>query len=267
MKLDFNNPFLIVVFTVTIFLAILKLPLEFLLDNFDLTKQQFNNIDRIVKNVVLTFLAIMVIKKLRITKLSGLSTEISFKNKYLIIIPMYLVIFGGLSLIGLDLSNVTVIDSILLCLAMLSVGFVEEFIFRGILQPVFLKNYIHHEYGIYIGILTPAFLFGALHLVNLDSSNIAASVSQVVYAFFIGTAFGAILLKTNKLVPLAILHGLIDIMFSINTLNEADAIAGQLEKQSIGDAIGSMLFVLPLFIVSIFIIRKISKESIITKIT
>jgi flagellar biogenesis protein FliO len=56
-------------------------------------------------------------------------------------------------------------------------------------------------------------------------------------------------------------------MFSINTLNEADAIAGQLEKQSIGDAIGSMLFVLPLFIVSIFIIRKISKESIITKMT
>ena len=266
MKLLLKNPFIITIITIAIFLGTIKLPLNFLLDNFDFTVQQSNNIDRIIKNVVLTFLAFIVIKKLNISQLSGLSKQLSFKNKYLVIIPMYLVIFGGLSLIGIDLSNVTIVDSILLCLAMLSVGFVEEFIFRGILQSAFLKKYVQHKFGVYIGIFVPAFLFGALHLINLDISNIAASISQVVYAFFIGSAFGAILLKTNRLVPLAILHGIIDIVFSINTLRDNEAIPGQLEPQSIGDAIGSMLFVLPLFIVSLFIIRRISKESILCKL-
>ena len=97
-------------------------------------------------------------------------------------------------------------------------------------------------------------------------SNIAASIGQVVYAFFIGAAFGAILLKTNKLIPLAILHGLIDIVFSINTLLDDGAMAGEIEQQDIGQAIGSMLVVLPLFIVGLFIIRKISLRSIQEKI-
>ncbi len=265
MKLLSKNPYLITIIIIIIFLGILKLPLDFLLDNFDLTLQQSNNIDRIIKNVVIIILSIIVIKKLGITKLAGLNEQFSLQHKYLIAIPLYLVIFGALTLMGIDLSNIAIVDAILLFLAMLSVGFVEEFIFRGILQSIFLKKYIHHKYGIYIGIFIPALLFGSLHLVNFDTSNIAASVSQVIYAFFIGASFGAILLKTNKLIPLAILHGLIDIVFSINTLSDNDAIPGQLEQQSIGDAIGSIVFVLPLFIASILIIRKISKESIMVK--
>lgn len=266
MKLALKNPFVIVTLTIVFFIAILRLPLDLLLENFDLTNQQVDNIETILKNVLILSLSILAIKKLGITKLSGLSRQDKFKNKFLLLIPSYTIIFGVLSLVGTDLSSITIVDTVLLCLAMLSVGFVEEFIFRGILQSVFLKKFIHHKNGIYISVLLPALLFGLLHLLNLDTSNIAASLSQVVYAFFIGSAFGAILLKTNKLIPLAILHGLIDIVFSVNVLLDDTAIPGELEQQSFSEAFGSMIFLLPLFIFALFTIRSIHKESVIAKI-
>ena len=267
MKTAIKNPFIITVITLILFLGILKLPINTtILETFDLTIQQSDNISRLLINLVIIILAIYAIKKLKLVELSGLSKHIRLQNKFLILIPLYLVIIGVLSLLGTDLSSISTIDFILLSLAMLSVGFVEEFIFRGILQPIFLKRYSHRKNGILISIFLPAALFGGLHLLTLDMSNIAASIGQVVYAFFIGAAFGAILLKTNKLVPLAIIHGLIDIVFSINTLLDDGAMAGEIEQQDIGQAIGSMLVVLPLFIVGLFTIRKISLRSIQEKI-
>ena len=266
MKTAIKNPFVITAITLLFFLGILALPLDSLLDSFDLSRQQSSNINKLVKNSVILILAIFAIKKLKIAKLSGLSQQMKLQNKFLILIPLYLVIIGVFSLLGTDLSSISIIDFLLLSLAMLSVGFVEEFIFRGILQSVFLKRYAHRKNGILIGIILPAALFGVLHLLNLKMSNIAASIGQVVYAFFIGAAFGAILLKTNKLIPLAIMHGLINTVFSINTLLDDSAVIGEIEQQDIGQAIGSMVVVLPLFIVGLFIIRKISIGSIQEKI-
>ncbi|WP_027077485.1 CPBP family intramembrane glutamic endopeptidase [Maribacter antarcticus] len=266
MKIAIKNPFVITAITLLLFLGILKLPLDTLIDNFDLSSQQSSNSNKLVKNLVILILALFVIKKLKIVELSGLSQQMKLQNKFLILIPFYLVIIGVFSLLGTDLSSISTIDFILLSLTMLSVGFVEEFIFRGILQSVFLKKYAHRKNGILIGIFLPAALFGALHLLNLKMSNIPASIGQVVYAFFIGVAFGAILLKTNKVIPLAIIHGLINTVFSINTLLNDSAVAGEIEQQDIGQAIGSMLVVLPLFIVGLCIIRKINIGSIQEKI-
>ena len=87
-----------------------------------------------------------------------------------------------------------------------------------------------------------------------------------MYAFFIGFSFGVILLRTNKLIPLAIIHGLINFVFSISTLTDGSSVASQLEEQSWGDALGSVFAVLPLFIVSLFLLKKVTKESILEKI-
>lgn len=266
MKTVIKNPLVITVITLILFLGILRLPLNSLIEKLNLTSQQSDSVIRLIKNSVILILAIFAIKKLKLVELSGLSKHIKLQSKFLILIPLYLVLIGVLSLLGTDLSSISAIDMILLSLAMISVGFVEEFIFRGILQSVFLKKYSHQKNGILISIFLPAALFGGLHLLNLNMSNIAASISQAIYAFFIGAAFGAILLKTNKLIPLAILHGLIDIVFSIHTLLDDNAMAGEIEQQDIGQAIGSILVVLPLFIVGLFITRKISLGSVQEKI-
>ncbi len=266
MKTAIKNPFIITVITLILFLGILKLPLSMVQDNLDLSSQQSDNIIRLIKNIVILILAIFAIKKLKLVELSGLSRHIKLQNKFLILIPLYLVLIGLFSLLGTDLSSISAIDFILLSLAMLSVGFVEEFIFRGIIQSVFLKKYGHKKRGILICIFLPATLFGILHLVNINMSNITASIGQVVYAFFIGVAFGSILLKTNKIVPLAILHGLVNIVFSIPTLIDYSVMTGEIEQQDIAQAIGSMLVVLPLFVVGLFIMRQISLISVQEKI-
>ena len=266
MKLQNNNPYIITIITIAVFLGVIKFPLEPLLDSFEFTAQQSDNIARILKNGILIVLALLAIYKMRIVKLAGLSTQLKLQHRWLILIPLYLVVLGIFQAAGLDLSSVATIDIALLVLAMLSVGFVEEFIFRGILQAVFLKKYIHRKNGIYISIFIPAFLFGALHLVNLDTSNIAASVSQAIYAFFIGAAFGAIVLKTNKLVPLAILHGVIDIVFSLYVLRDTNAIPGELPPQDLSSSIGAVVLVLPLFIAGLFIIRRIPKQQVVQKL-
>ena len=267
MKTIIKNPFVIIVIPLILFKGILKLPINTtILETFDLSIQQSDNISRLLKNLVIIILAIYAIKKLKLLELSGLSKHLKLQNKFLVLIPLYLVLIGVFSLLGTDLSSIAAFDFILLSLAMLSVGFVEEFIFRGILQSLLLKKYSQRKNGILISIFLPAALFGGIHLFGLDMSNIAASIGQVVYAFFIGATFGAILLKTNKIVPLAIIHGLIDLVFTINTLLDDGAVAGELGQQNIGQAVGTTLLVLPLFIAGLFIIRKISRASVQEKI-
>lgn len=261
-----KNPYLISFITLIVFLGTLKIPSDFIIENIGWSDRISDHINRLIKNTLILVLAIVVIKKLKLVELSGLSNRIKWSNKYLILIPFYLVIIGIGSSISADLSQVIMMEAVLLSLAMLSVGFVEEFIFRGIIQAVFLKKFAARKGGILISIFLPALMFGSLHLVNLDTSNLAASISQVTYAFFIGASFGAILLKTNRLIPLAIIHGLIDIVFSINTLLDDGPMAGELEQQAVMSAIGSTLVVLPLFIAGLMIIRKISIESVLEKI-
>ena len=266
MKTSIKNPYLISAITLIVFLGIIKIPSDFIIEQIGWSARISEHVNRLIKNALIIVLAVVAIKKLKLVELSGLSNRIKWSNKYLILIPLYLVALGIGSSIGTDLSQVIMMEAVLLSLAMISVGFVEEFIFRGIIQAAFLKKFAERKGGILISIFLPALMFGSLHLVNLDTSNLAASISQVIYAFFIGAAFGAILLKTNRLIPLAIVHGLIDIVFSINTLLDDDLLAGELERQDVMSAISSILVVLPLFIAGVLIIRKISKESVLDKI-
>jgi membrane protease YdiL (CAAX protease family) len=266
MKKTLQNPYAIAIISIGLFLGIIKFPMDLIFERFEFFLPQSSNVERLLKNFLVIFLIVLAIKKFKVSKLSGLSRRVKLENSYLILIPLYLVIIGVFMSSGTDLSNVDTKDVLLLGFAMLSVGFVEEFVFRGFLQAVFLKHFMHRKGGILIGLFVPALLFGLLHLANLDLSNMAGTVAQVIYAFFIGFSFGVILLRTNKLIPLAIIHGLINFVFSISTLTDGSSVASQLEEQSWGDALGSVFAVLPLFIVSLFILKKVTKESILEKI-
>lgn len=266
MKKALQNPYIITIISIALFMGITKIPIDLILDEFEFFLPRSDSTERLLKNFFIIVLAIFAIKRFNLSKLSGLSRRVKFENKYLILVPLYLVVIGVFMLIGTDLSNIDIPDAMLLTFAMLSVGLVEEFIFRGFIQSLFLKKFIHRKNGILIALLIPASVFGLLHLVNLDPSNIPATIGQIIYAFFIGFSFGVILLKTNKLIPLAIIHGLINIAFSIETLADGNTLTKEIEQQSMGDALGSVIAVLPLFIVSLFILRKVTKESILAKL-
>jgi hypothetical protein len=75
--------------------------------------------------------------------------------------------------------------------------FFEELFFRGLLQPLLTRTF-----GLVLGILLTAALFGSLHAVEYSF------VWQYVVAIgLVGVALGFMRAWTNSIVPTTIMHG------------------------------------------------------------
>jgi membrane protease YdiL (CAAX protease family) len=78
-------------------------------------------------------------------------------------------------------------------------GFVEELVFRGVLQSSAVKTF-----GPRIGLLAVAAVFAVLHIGWLD-------LVDVVYVFVIGLFFGVLVLKTGSIAGVSLAHGLTNV--------------------------------------------------------
>ncbi|MFX1587551.1 MAG: type II CAAX prenyl endopeptidase Rce1 family protein [Promethearchaeota archaeon] len=93
---------------------------------------------------------------------------------------------------------------------MLIPGIWEEFTFRGVAMPMLLK-----KYKLTPAIIINGIIFGLIHSFNaimllvLGYSAISV-LFQVIYAAFLGFAFAYLFVKSNSLIPVIILHYLID---------------------------------------------------------
>ncbi len=93
---------------------------------------------------------------------------------------------------------------ILYIIKMLSVGFLEEVIFRGFLFKAMSENNVKSA------VLVSSITFGIGHIVNLFNSsgmNIADNLIQVVMAALIGFMYVLLFIKTKSLVPCIVSHG------------------------------------------------------------
>jgi len=209
--------------------------------------------------ILVIIFGVLLIRKLKLQNLAGINFSIPYKHKWYSVIPVYLIVIGVFRLVfDFDFSGINATDVLILLIATLGVGFSEEIVFRGILQSYFLKHFQKNKNAIYIGVILPSVLFGCMHLLNLTDpeSNSLEVIIQVVYAIFIGTCFGAILLKTNRLLPLAIIHALINFVFGIGTLNEIKAV----DTISTLEHISPLLATFPMFIIGLYILRKMKNE-------
>ncbi len=100
------------------------------------------------------------------------------------------------------------------------VGLAEEFCFRGLLIPLFLRQFKGNAYRAVIG---SSVLFGLMHLINLRSISFGYVSIQVIFAISFGLLLGAIYVKTNNLLLVVALHMLKDVfpLLSPSTLREA----------------------------------------------
>ena len=255
------SPVIFAIITLAVVSIIGLLPIDAILIKMSLSEFQSEYIGLTMKMSFIFIISYRIIKKMRIESISGLSSKHAWKFKSLNIIPVYLIILGILSIISKDLNEIHIDNLLLLLLACLTVGFAEEFLFRGLLQSLFLKKYISHKNGILIGTLIPALIFGLFHLLNLSKNDdVFAVLIQVVFATFIGFFFGVLVLKTNKIVPVALTHGLINFFFSLAflpSLNSAD---------ETGVTIAPIIITLPLFVIGLFVLKKIKKEDVIIKL-
>lgn len=119
----------------------------------------------------------------------------------------------------------------------MTVGIVEEMLFRGIIADGLIRKLINTNYGIAKAVVISGMLFGAMHIINIfavDLSNpnaIEGVLTQVIMVAFMGMLIAAIYYRTGSFWTVAIVHGIIDIgadslngWFVVET-NVADSIA------------------------------------------
>ncbi len=229
-----------------VFLLLLLLPFENLLEALGMVGFTSIHLGDILKNIVIIIYGILMIRRLGYTRISGITNLIP-RSPLLIIVPLYFAVIGPLwyYYFGYEFHDISVTDVLLLLLAMLAVGISEEVIFRGLILPNLLKG-ASPEKPILLPIVIASLLFGILHLLNLFNadSQFPTVIAQVIYATFFGIAFGIILLKSKSLLALGLLHGIINFFNSLDDLPGAVEPA-VMEEYAMQEAVFSVLVVLP----------------------
>jgi len=248
---------------------LMSIPIKSIVLHYQFSEFQSDYIALCIKMNILFLLSYLAIKRLNIEHIAGMSPDYKWKYKSLNLIPFYIFLIGMASVASKDFTEVIPFNVLLLFIGCLSVGFAEEFLFRGVLQPLFLHAYISKKRGLLFGVGAAAFSFGLFHLINLFSSeSILPVITQVIYATFIGFFFGVMVLKTNKIVPIAITHALINFFFSIQFLPGLQPENIPDNTESIGALIIPILLPFPLFCIGLILLPKINiakvKEKLLT---
>lgn len=103
-------------------------------------------------------------------------------------------------------ARVIVIDT----LAALSTGIFEETLCRGFLGSALIQLSSKRKHPCIIAAVGSSLIFGALHLMNYDGSNLSDVLIQVFYAAMIGLAFFALRVLSNGMFLPILCHFLID---------------------------------------------------------
>lgn len=264
-KLTSWSPFLVVPLLLAGIAGLMFLPLEEMLLNLSLSDFEAEYVSLSLKMAVILMISTALIKNTRSEETSGLSSKHRWQNKYLNTIPIYLITIGGLNLINRDLSLIHLPNLGLLFMACMTVGFAEEFLFRGFIQSLFLRRFVSKKRGQFLAVLISSVFFGGFHLLNWVKADAFLPVLvQVIFATFIGFFFGVMVLKTNKIAPLAITHGLINFFFSLEFLPAFQSIGTP--EASAGFSPAPILLTLPLFLIGLWVLRKLNPEETAQKI-
>ena len=258
-----QSPFVLTIALLCVIALIILMPTEAMFSKVSSDDFKLEYVDRTFKMGLLFLIGYSFIRMLKVQTLAGLSKRFLWRFRYLNFVPAYLIIIALLGLSTQDLSAIAPINLMLLLIGCLMVGFAEEYLFRGLLQPLFLKKYGLRKNGIFMSILLTSFFFGVFHLLNLvKNDNVGQVLVQVVFAIFIGFFFGVLVLKTNKLVPVAITHALINFSFSLAFLPSLKPMQDDFDETV---SLAPIILTLPLLIIGLFIYKKLDEKEIIEK--
>ncbi len=191
--------------------------------------------------LILMFVLIFWAAKNGLLEKFGLKPQKADYKSYLYFAPLFIIcstnLWAGVTL------NLTILESVLYVLSMFCVGFLEEFIFRGLLFTAMRKS------GLKSAVIVSSLTFGMGHIVNLlNGASVFETLLQICYASAIGFLFTMIFHKLNNLYPCIIAHA------AINSLS-----VFAVEKEGIYHIIVSVIIISVSIAYSVWIIKNAEK--------
>lgn len=263
MRNNLSNPFIFTVLFILGYFSIYLLRNQIIDYLYDIgyTSIDTEHIVKLFFNLFYTLVAFLFIKKYKLLELAGLG-KAKLKNPLFFIFPLYLVALNLFNVFETPFDNISTKSILILAVYCLSIGYAEEYIMRGFIQSLFLKYYGLTKKGIVLSVVGTSCVFGLMHLMKFDN-GLWGEISQVIYATFIGTMFGAILLRTKKIWPLVIIHGLVDFFGAIDALSPLQKLVEVPSAESqVINSLAGVLLVLPCFIYGLVLLRKVNPESL-----
>ena len=166
---------------------------------------------------------------------------------------------------NIEISSTEAMTLLSVCLMMVEsmmTGIYEETVFRGLVLPIFLRKWGTNRTRVIACVLISNMLFGLAHLLNLfTGADLASVLSQVCYATMIGTAFSALLLRTNgNLLWCGILHGFYDMASGFGDFvnKVSPGVQASHSVTSIVPYLMNLSFFIPIFLYGLYLLRKIT---------
>lgn len=260
---------LLIIFIVIIALALRK-PVDQILNYFyslPADKLRNNFISDIISRFLIISVFIYFIFLKRFTFFNGLKSSFSIKDSYLLLLPVFFLVFIGISNQHYFIqANKEII--LLFTINALFTGLLEEITFRGMVLPLLISNYAATKHTFFKAIFLTSLLFGTVHFINVINhpENIQGVISQVIFAIGIGFYLAALLLRTgNILVPVTI-HFLINFVGSASSMLENNEVANiKSDSIDISNYFSITLISIVFIAISMFMVRFINKEEWINK--
>ena len=253
-----DNISVFVIFLISMNVIIVKIPIHRLFIGFyeyDVAK----NIERSIHGFIIIVGSIFLIKRMGLTKLSGIRF-FRIDSPWLLLIPfIYPMGLGYYNFSGMEWNEVDLVAFSPVFIAILLKGMAEEYAFRGLLLSYLIKK-LNPKKSLFKIICLSAIFFALMHMINISRYGIIDVINQVIAAFFFGVFFGSLLLRTNNLFILGIIHGLINFVFQFRAVVKNNIPEEPKYINTFSDVIVvilrySLVF-LPLFFIGFFLIRR-----------
>lgn len=213
---------------------------------------------------------VLILAKLSLTKTIGLTSFPKKIRDWLIAWPLFVILL--LALLPLLTGDLAIDQSkpgmlpIFIFMNFL-IGFSEELLVRGLLLSVLLLKWGTTKKGIVVCVIASSMLFGSAHLGNLfiNPSLVVATISQIIYATFIGIFFAACVLRSQSIWPAIVLHAALDFISQIQQI----AVGGGIESatqtnasMSLTQASQTVFLYMILASYAFFLLKKVTPEHI-----
>ena len=245
-------------------------PTRELLSHFQVDELAAKFISGLLIRLVLIVGAITLMIKLKLIKFAGLDSIGKVKNIHAALIAFSIIIMGFVANWNTYI-NTQVNLVILFLFYTLTVGIVEEVVFRATIFPLFIKGFKNSKWPIMLGAVLSSFMFGAIHYVNLfkQPENIIGITSQVFFALSIGVFFCGLMVRTEHIIIPCIIHGLINFTFGsgeLKQISEGSSIITENSGTNWSTLIPTTIFFSFIFLGGVYMILKSNKEHILQKL-